>query len=350
MSVGYATPTGALLRHLRPPWSGFDRAAAVARLAVLAVLLSVQHAAAEDPTSYDSAEYRKLISEALQEFDHGNWDEAGALFERAHVLNPSARTLRGMGLSAFEARRYADSLRHLQAALQEPKHALNAAQRKEVERSIERAKQYVGRLKLTLDPPSASVKINGQPAGLDENGELIIDPGLLEIEVSADGYDTELRRVRVIAGAHDELAVKLSAAQPSGAGIAAPAAMAQATAPLPPADRPEQASSLRTLKWVSGGIALAGLATGTVALIMGNAAASKWNACRDDTQPSCLANREHANDDRTVSVIGFAVGGGLAVLTAVLFVLDARQDSSPSSARICSPGPTEFGVTCRMAF
>ena len=33
--------------------------------------------------------YRSVVEEALAEFNRGNWEEAAALFERAHRINPA---------------------------------------------------------------------------------------------------------------------------------------------------------------------------------------------------------------------------------------------------------------------
>jgi tetratricopeptide (TPR) repeat protein len=63
------------------------------------------------------ADYDAEIAAALQEYQRGNWTEAIALFKRAHRLQPSARTHRRLGLTHFEARRYALALEHLEAAL-----------------------------------------------------------------------------------------------------------------------------------------------------------------------------------------------------------------------------------------
>src|SRR5262245_32778468 len=104
---------------------------------------SPQLAAAQARGSSEDAEYRSVVEEALAEFNRGNWEEAAALFERAHRLNPSARTLRGMGLTAYEARRYVDATRHLSEALTETRRPLTPAQREEVTQTLDRARRFI---------------------------------------------------------------------------------------------------------------------------------------------------------------------------------------------------------------
>ena len=66
-------------------------------LAALVLLVAVPAVAegqgGQSTASGESSDYRALIEEALQEFSHGNWEEAGALFARAHAVEPSARHL-----------------------------------------------------------------------------------------------------------------------------------------------------------------------------------------------------------------------------------------------------------------
>jgi hypothetical protein len=63
------------------------------------------------------AGYRDLVAEATREFSAGNFAEARTLFEQAHAAKPSARTLRGLGLTAYELRRYVQAVSELEAAL-----------------------------------------------------------------------------------------------------------------------------------------------------------------------------------------------------------------------------------------
>lgn len=298
----------------------------------------------------DTQRYRQLIADALQDFDRGNWEEAGALFAQAHALNPNARTLRGMGLAAFEARHYAKSLRHLRAALEEKRFALTSDQRKTVEQAIERAEKYVGRIRFRLEPAETALKIDGEAIELDAQGELVADPGLLDVEASAPGFDTQLRRVQVNSGEAEEVAIKLVSEDAEVAEPSASPIRASAPPPAAPTDSGERTPAIRTLKWVTGGLAAAALATGSVALILGESEANKWNRCLDDTVEGCADHHDAAKTDRTIGVIGLAAGGAFAITSVVLFVLDARSESSQSGLRTCGPGAGDIGMQCRVAF
>src|SRR4051794_41142067 len=116
---------------------------------VLALLLPLAAAAQSSvlpPTSATSAEpspqvqreYHALAARAVAAFDAGHFAEARALFLRAHELWPSARTLRTLGMTAFDLQMYPEALRELQAALADQRRPLDAAQRTQVAELIKR--------------------------------------------------------------------------------------------------------------------------------------------------------------------------------------------------------------------
>jgi len=97
--------------------------ASLAKATLVLVLIAVSFDAWAAPGSSREAApgetqaYRALINDAAAEYDAKHFAEARALFRRAHELEPSARTWRGMGMAAFELRDYVKSLRALEASL-----------------------------------------------------------------------------------------------------------------------------------------------------------------------------------------------------------------------------------------
>ncbi len=321
-----------------------------------------QAAAAQTRASEDP-EYRTAIEEALQEFNRGNWEEAAALFERAHRLNPSARTLRGMGLTAYEARRYVDAIKHLNDALGETRRPLTQQQREEVSATLERARRFVAHLRVNVEPPNARVTINGRQAQPDGLGDIATDPGLLDVEISAEGYEPALRRVRLTAGGQEELNVQLVRVRTDAPASQATVAPQQPSAPMgatQPAPTDEGGGAVGTLKWVVGGVAVAGLITGGVLLAMQQSKAAQFER---DCGSEAMFNPETPNpycDDLRQTVAGtlwnatiitFSVGGGLAAVATVLFIVDATDDDAPASAKSgCGFGTGDLGVSCQLKF
>jgi pimeloyl-ACP methyl ester carboxylesterase len=155
---------------------------------------AVQHAAGQGAASGQAeSSYGELVRESLSEFSAGDFAEARALFERAHALQPNARTLRGLGITAFELKRCVKAVTELEAALADARKPLTDAQRNEVQGLIKKARRFVGKFKLELTPANATVLLDGRPS---ESAELVIDLGEHQVSVHAPGYrDAELKLV-----------------------------------------------------------------------------------------------------------------------------------------------------------
>ena len=191
----------------------------VAGLGLLWVISTAQlvHAqSAGDP-------YKTAIETAVLEFEHGNWPEARVLFEQAHALRPSARTLRGMGMVSFELKQYVRAEQELQAALVDMRAPLSEAQRHEVLGLLLRLEQFIGKLKVNVAPEAAHARIllDGSPIA----AELKLEVGPHELSVQAPGYRSIARTVSIEGGKNMRLELTLTALdlsarspQPSAAG------------------------------------------------------------------------------------------------------------------------------------
>lgn len=166
-----------------------------------------QAARADEPQ--DVGAYAAIIDAAIVEFGQGHWEEAYALFRRAHELNPSARTWRGLGISAFELRRYVEAIADLEASLVDPRKPLTPEQREQVKGIIRRARDFVSVYRVRIKPDSAEVVVDGKPAAL-KDGQLHLDPGPHTIVVRASGYEEHRTELRAGAGNEEELSLELS--------------------------------------------------------------------------------------------------------------------------------------------
>jgi hypothetical protein len=300
----------------------------------------------------ESAEYRQLVQQALDEFQRGNWDEAAGLFSQAHKLSPSARTLRGMGLAAFEGRRYVDALRDLRAALESTVNPLTAEQRAEVTDTVSRAEHYVVPLELTVEPSSAEVRINGaiQP---DQEGprQLVVDPGMLEVRASAPGYDVELRQLRMVSGTPQQVLLRLSPiAQPNAAGI-------NIGGGGPTTSEARRGPPYQTLAWLSMGLTVAGGVAAIVSWRVREGAAADFNKaeCKkvDETREQVCADAlARVESAETATVVSAIAGGAFLSAAVVFFVLDGTSSSTETAkaAPPCGAGPGDLGVSCQLKF
>jgi hypothetical protein len=153
-------------------------------------------------------EYKKIIEGAVLEFDSGNWREARALFEQAHALKPSARTLRGMGKVSFELKEYVRAQKELNAGLTELRSPLSEDQRHEVLGLLLRIEKFIGRLTIRVKPPEAqaSVTLDGQRV----EGELKLDLGQHDLSIQAPGFRSLHRTIAVEGGKTTRLELTLT--------------------------------------------------------------------------------------------------------------------------------------------
>ena len=303
----------------------------------------------------ESAEYRQLVQQALDEFQRGNWDEAAGLFAQAHKLSPSARTLRGMGLAAFEGRRYVDALQHLRAALDSTVNPLTAQQRAEVSETLSRAEHYVASLELTVTPAEAEVRVNGAVVP-EQDGKhtIMVDPGVVEVRASAPGYEPELQQVRLVSGARQQLALSLSRVQSAAASNPL---VAGETTPAPA--RHHAGPPFKLLGWLGVGLAAAGVAAAIISWRVREDAANSYNDihCGDkknlavENVPVCMDAENRVNTGDT-ALVASSIGAGVFLTAGVVFlVLDAtHEDDLGANAHACGAGPGELGVSCRLRF
>lgn len=159
--------------------------------------LSVSALASAAQAQSEPAPYRDTVREALSEYHAKNFPEARVLFTEAHRLFPNARTLRGLGMTAFELRDYQESIQYLNEALSSQVKPLEGSLRAETERLLARAERFVGKLNLSVTPSGAEVLLDGTPVQHTEGKPLIMQVGDHSLEFRADGYASETRSLNV---------------------------------------------------------------------------------------------------------------------------------------------------------
>ncbi|MCA9602094.1 MAG: hypothetical protein KC417_08725, partial [Myxococcales bacterium] len=129
------------------------------------------------PTASPEAEYRKLIAAAVRAFDQGRWADAHRLFVESHAIKPSARTLRGIGLSAYKMGALAEAYTALEAALASNVNPLQASLRSEVASVHTLARRGVALLSVYTKPTDAQITVDGDAARFDIRGHVVVTPG-----------------------------------------------------------------------------------------------------------------------------------------------------------------------------
>lgn len=195
------------------------RASAIA-LATL-TQLAVGSAHAQQPA--EPPAYRSVVREALSEYTAKNFPEARALFAEAHRLYPNARTLRGLGMTAFELRSYRESIAYLNEALASQVKPLDGSLRAETERLLSRAERFVGKLNLEVNPTNAEVLLDGNPIQVSAGTPLVLEVGEHSLDFRAEGYLAETRSLYVKGHEVETWTVVLNKQPPPVAAPIAPA-------------------------------------------------------------------------------------------------------------------------------
>ena len=300
---------------------------------------AVARAQSAAATQAEAVAYPDLVAAAVEEFERGNWTEAQALFARAHALEPNARTLRGMGVCAFEAKQYVRAVAHLQQALVETRKPLDAAQQEEAKAVIARAEAFIARVTLALVPVDAQVEVDAQPAVLDFDGRILLDPGMHELGVSAAHHATVRRTVEVNPG--DQLRIELTLAPdavqpiPPAAPVAGRAKATSATQAATAVAEPQHAS--RTFAWLATGASVAFAGAGAALLALAHAGVGAVErACPvgecTRAQIERAIDREHLATLQLGYGAAFALAGACAATAVVLFATERASKSSTEFA------------------
>jgi len=316
-----------------------------ALLLLLLCCLVARPVAAEDA---DSPAYREVIDEAVAEFSASHFEEARALFKRAHELSPNARTLRGMGMAAFELRMYVQAMRELDASLHDLRKPLDPDMRVNVEALIDKARAFVGRVRVTLEPTEAKLLVDGQAPEPEADGSLLLDAATHTFGATANGYKPTSMRIAIEGGSEQNLRLPLEPLPALAAGVPAidqsHPLSPEAPAPPPAAPKPSRPTEPPANYETFAFITLVGAAGfGTAAGVFWFVGGSQYDDVKKQCAPTCtdaqIDDSGVATSDLLANVfLGAAIASGVA--SGVLFALDLGQSGERSDAPVVALGPT----------
>lgn len=283
---------------------------------VTIVRAQAKPAAPHSGDSAESAEYKQAVDAALEEYRLQHFDEARSLFERAHAIDPSARTLRGLGMVEFELRHYVRAAELLEQALASDKKPLTAEQRRAVEELLARTRQFISNYAVEVEPPSDAlqVELDGKPVELGAENKLALEAGEHTLRISApDALPRELK-LDVKGGEQQTLHIELE--------LKATAEAQPPPTPGPAPEQPERNVLGIVLTSAGGAVAAAGGALGAIALMKANDLET-----RDDPGAG------HARSLAIGADVMLGVGLASAVTGAVLLILKRPRHADTPAAR-----------------
>jgi tetratricopeptide (TPR) repeat protein len=285
-----------------------------------------------------------MIEEALQAYEAGRFAEARSMFRRAHALNPTSRTSRGIGMCSFNLGDYTDAVYQLEQALIDTRKPLSDEQQANTRELIARANTRVGRFRLRLTPPEAVLRIDGNAPLMLEGNELLVEAGQHEIEARAPGHLVAHNSVRVEGGDRTTLVFHLMRDDYAvAAALAAPVRPgANQSALAPASEHTENSGSnwVRTVGYASLGVGAASLlgfaVTGALALADEN---KLQDRCPNETCSEMYRSTVQRYDTmKTVATVTLIAGAALTVLgTTLLIVGPSAQPSERARKQQIEP-------------
>lgn len=303
-----------------------------------------QEAPSAQSGSRATATYDELIAEAVREFDAEHYQEARALFERAHEVLPNARTLRGIGMACFELRDYPHAWVALRGALTHPERPLTAAQRGDVRRLLDRTERLLARVELTGVPDGARILVDGTEPVMD--GRLVLlGPGEHVVGVRAAGFVPWDRTLEAPAGRTQPYEVAMTPAETTTAERAVTASAAVDVTPTgavssSTADGSERPTARRRSPW-PWVVAGAGVAVAGTGLVLGSVGLAQARDANTDGEGDHALRLTRAGDTL------MATGGAIAIGGLVWGLLARGRRDGPPAATTMVVSPSTAGVDVR---
>jgi len=316
-----------------------------------------------------------------------NAAQALPLFEKAYQISRTPRTAAQLGLCELELGYYAAAERYLIEALASPDHPWIAKNKATLKKPLETARANTGELALVVSTPGAEVLLNGKLldkavlSTLSTAGASIrLDKGPVDLEIRAPGYEPVREAITVVGGKKEQRTYALLLAPPKpgpseirpgavvalapGSDAGAGVSLTNAPAPAPAGER----NKARIAAWITGGGAVGALVFGTIEAISAASRRDTFNAhttvvggvayhdCGTaNLSPACQSLKDDYDQALTLTIVGFAAAGALAVTSSVLFMLSSpghagAEREGATRAFACVPDPVARGLGCSLRF
>lgn len=271
-----------------------------------------------------------MITRGLELRREGKPDEALEMFQRAHALAPSPRTLGQMGIVEGTLEHWIDAENHLTAALAAVEDPWVKKNQPLLQAALDSVKPHIGQLVFS-GTAGAAVTVGGKPVGtLPTVPPVRVAAGTVLITASAPSSKQFVDRVDVQAGMQTAVTINLEPININP--VPEPASSA------PPAPSVPELHSHDTWKtWTGGallGVGAAVAAWGIVWIAVdGNSAGG---TCADTTAPNC----KHVYDTKTPGWI-LTAGGAAAAAAGGFLLYSARASGTEVSL---SMGPRSLVI------
>lgn len=212
---------------------GSDDASVLRATSILAILaacvLAGEHARADEPPSIDRERLAKLASDGAKAARAKQWEVCidaytGAVQTGAVQIEETPVRLGELGLcEEAHGQRDVDAYHHLDAALNAPGVDRKVDPYKRYSVAFERVGKRVAEAYVSVDPPQATLLVNGEPVGKWDGRTLILKPGHYDFAAQLKGYIGKSDARDLVGNQRAEVFLRLER-EPAPAATASPVA------------------------------------------------------------------------------------------------------------------------------
>jgi hypothetical protein len=169
-------------------------------LAVVAMLSAAAAAARgqQEPSADAREEARAYFERGTQLMVNENWEVALVELQRSFEVYPTRAALFNIAMCEKALHHYHDSLVHFRQWQERYGGQATEDERRSVETAVSEMSQYLGMLVVTSTPPGATIRVDGEDAGITPmGGPLTLDATRHRVEVSLEGYLAATREIVV---------------------------------------------------------------------------------------------------------------------------------------------------------
>lgn len=191
-----------------------SRVAACRRVAALLCGLVLWFVGGER-TSLANPAAESLIREGLNLRRSGRDADALKKLQEAYDLAANPRAAAQLGLCFQALGRWSEADAKLAEALSAFEDAWIKRNRDALKEQSELVKTHVGRVEILAEPTGALVSVNGRPVGSVPLADAVpVNEGLVDVEVSAEGYGTMSRSLTIAGESYQRLMIRLVKLEP----------------------------------------------------------------------------------------------------------------------------------------
>lgn len=294
----------------------------------------------------------------LQDPDGARYEEAYREFKAAYAAAPSWKILGNLGISAMKLERDGEAMEAFRKYLAEGGNQVDADERAQFQRDLATLESGVVRLTFESDPPGATLEDERFPAtgssirnsygAIHDTLQLGVRPGRHRFVAKLPGRADAVWEVELSPREQQSHVFKLADARtpPVSPGPApAPSSVTDGTAIDAGSNR--GTNGMRIGAYVALGVGAVGLGAGT---FFGLQSKSKYSDANELTDEVCGSSnsdcalgsrfgeweglRDDADSAKTMSVVGFILGGAGVATGITLLVLSSGKQEEAAAAKV----------------